>query len=113
MVKDFYNSGFNESSADDKPEMSQEELRFLCKLERTVVLRDGHYKMELPLKDRKEPVLNSKLQAEKRTFWWKESTTLQGLVQRLQVFHGRHYWQGLHPQGSSKSPGVQHGHPSS
>ena len=26
MVKDFYDSGFTESSTDDKPEMSQEEL---------------------------------------------------------------------------------------
>lgn len=41
MVKDFYNSGFSESSADDKPEMSQE-LCVLCELEHTVVLRDGH-----------------------------------------------------------------------
>ena len=40
MVKDFYDSGFSESSADDKPEMSQEEFRFFpragayCNLER-------------------------------------------------------------------------------
>ena len=27
MVKDFYDSGFSKSSADNKPEMSQEELR--------------------------------------------------------------------------------------
>ena len=26
MVKDFYDSGFSESSADDKPEMSQEQF---------------------------------------------------------------------------------------
>ena len=45
MVKDFYDSGFSESIADDKPEMSQEELHFLRELERTVVLRDGHYEM--------------------------------------------------------------------
>ena len=40
MVKDFYDSGFSESSADEKPEMSQEELRFLRQLEHTVVLRE-------------------------------------------------------------------------
>ena len=61
MVKDFYDSGFSESSADDKPEMSQEELRFLRELECTVVLRDDHYEMALPLKDRKAPVPNNKL----------------------------------------------------
>lgn len=41
MVKDFYDSGNNESSADDRPEMSQEELRFLPELESTVVLKDS------------------------------------------------------------------------
>ena len=45
MVKDFYDSGFSESTADDKPEMSQEELRFSRELESTVVLKDGHYEM--------------------------------------------------------------------
>ena len=71
MVKDFYDSGFTESSADDKPEMSQEELRFLRELERTVVLRDGHYEMALPLKDREAPVPNNKPQVEERTYWFK------------------------------------------
>ena len=42
IVKDFYDSGFNESSAEDRPEMSQEELRFLRELQSTVVLKDGH-----------------------------------------------------------------------
>ena len=38
MVRDFYDSSFSESSADDKPEMSQEELCFLSELESTVAL---------------------------------------------------------------------------
>ena len=38
-MKDFYDSGFNENSADDRPDMSQEELRFLRELESTVVLK--------------------------------------------------------------------------
>ena len=71
MVKDFYDSGFTESSTDDKPEMSQEELRFLRELERTVVSRDGHYEMALPLKDREAPVPNNKLQVEERAYWLK------------------------------------------
>ena len=70
-VKDFYDSDFSESSADDKPEMSQEELRFLRELERTVVLRDGHYEMALPLKDREAPVPNNKPQVEQRALWLK------------------------------------------
>ena len=72
MVKDFYDSGFSESSGDDKPEMSQEELRFLRELERTVVLRDGHYEMALPLKDREAPVPNNKPQVEQCAYWLKK-----------------------------------------
>ena len=75
MVKDFYDSGFTESSADDKPEMSQEELRFLRELERTVVLRDGHYEMTLPLKDREAPVPNNNPQVEQRAYWLKRKLT--------------------------------------
>ena len=71
MVKDYYDSGFSESSADDKPEMSQEELHFLRELERTVVLRDGHYEMALPLKDREALVLNNKPQVE-CAYWLKK-----------------------------------------
>ena len=71
MVKDFYDSGFSESSADDKPEMSQEELRFVHELERTVVLRDGHYEMALTLKDREAPVPNNRPQVEQRAYWLK------------------------------------------
>lgn len=54
MVKDFYDSGYDESSADDRPEMSQEELRFLHELESTVVLKDN------------------RLQAEQRVHWLKK-----------------------------------------
>ena len=71
MVKDFYNSGFSESKADEKPEMSQEELRFLRELESTVILREGHYEMALPLRDREVPVPNNRPQAEQRALWLK------------------------------------------
>ena len=69
-MKDFYGSGFSESSADDKPEMSQEELHFLRELERTVVLREGHYEMAWPLEDQKAPVPNNK-QVEQHAYWLK------------------------------------------
>ena len=71
MVKDFYNSGFSESKADEKPEMSQEELRFLRELESTVILREGHYEMVLPLRDREVPAPNNRPQAEQRALWLK------------------------------------------
>lgn len=60
MVKDFYGSGFSESSASDKPERSQEEFCFLHELDRTVLLRDGDYEMVLPMRDCKAPVPNKK-----------------------------------------------------
>ena len=71
MVKDFCDSKFSESSADDKPEMSQEELRFLRELESTVALKDGHYEMALPLKDCEAPGPNNRPQAEQHALWLK------------------------------------------
>jgi len=41
-------------------------------LERTVVLRDGHYEMALPLKDRGAPVPNNIPQVEQRACWLKK-----------------------------------------
>ena len=51
--------------------MSQEELRFLRELESTVVLKDGHYEMALPLKDCEAPVPNNRPQAEQHALWLK------------------------------------------
>ena len=69
MVKNFYDSGFGESSADEKPEMSQEEIRFLNVLDSTIALRSGHYEMALPLRDQEAPVPNNRVQAERRAHW--------------------------------------------
>ena len=71
MVKDYYNGNFPESSADDKPEMSQEELRFLKVLNSTAVLKEGHYEMALPFRDREVAVPNNRVQAEQRALWLK------------------------------------------
>lgn len=68
-MKNFYDSGFGESSADEKPEMSQEEIRFLNVLDSTIALRSGHYEMALPLRDREAPVPNNRVQAERRAHW--------------------------------------------
>ena len=65
MVKNFYDSGFGKSSADEKPEVSQEEIRFLNVLDSTIALRSGHYEMALPLKDREAPMPNNRVQAER------------------------------------------------
>lgn len=51
MVKDYYNGDFPEFSADDKPEMSQEELRFLKVRNIVAVLKECHYEMTLPFTD--------------------------------------------------------------
>ena len=69
MVKNFYDSSFGESSADEKPEMSQEEIRFLNILDSTIALRSGHYEMALPLRHQEAPVPNNRVQAEWRTHW--------------------------------------------
>ena len=71
MVTDYYNGDFPESSADDKPEMSQVELRFLNVLNSTAVLK-GHYEMALPFRDREVTVPNNWVQAERRALWLKQ-----------------------------------------
>ena len=71
MVKDYHNSDFPESSGYDKPEMSQEELRFLQVLNSLAVLKEGHYEMALPFRDREVAVPNNWVQAEQRALWLK------------------------------------------
>lgn len=64
MVKDYYNGDFPKFSADDKPEMSQEELRFLKVRNSVAVLKECHYEMTLPFRDRGVVVPNNRVQAE-------------------------------------------------
>lgn len=71
MVKDYYYGDFPESSADDKPEMSQEELHFLKVLDSTVVLKEGHYKTALPFRDCEVTMPNNRVQAERQALWLK------------------------------------------
>lgn len=71
MVKDYYYDDFPESSADDKPEMSQEELHFLKVLDSTEVLKEGRNKMALPLRDCEVTVPNNWVQAERQVLWLK------------------------------------------
>ena len=72
MVEDFYNCDFTESIVDDKTEMSQDELRFMQNAEEIVKLKDGHYQISLPFKDREASVPNNKSQALQRTNWLKK-----------------------------------------
>ena len=81
MVKDF-----NENSADDRPDMFQEELRFLRELESTVVLKDGHHEIALPLNNRNAPVPNNRPQAEQRAHWLKKLQRNKNLYEDYKSF---------------------------
>ena len=72
MVEDFYNGDFTESMVDEKAEMSQDELQFMQNAEETVKLKDGHYQISLPFKDREASVPNNKSQALQRANWLKK-----------------------------------------
>ena len=52
MVKDYYNLDFNESIADNRTGLSQDERRLMASLEESMLLKDGHYEIPLPFKDR-------------------------------------------------------------
>ena len=69
MVEDFYNLGFNESVADNRTELSQDERRFMASVEGSTLLKDGHYEIPLPFKDRQYSVPNNRIQAEQRASW--------------------------------------------
>ena len=73
MVEDFYNRDFTESIVDDKTEMSQDELQFMQNAEETVKLKDGHYQISLPFKDREASVPNNKSQALQRANWLRKN----------------------------------------
>ena len=66
MVEEFYNREYSESIADDKKEMSQEEMRFMQNAKETVRLENGNYQISLPLKDRDILVPNNKTQVLQR-----------------------------------------------
>ncbi|XP_074624387.1 uncharacterized protein LOC141882335 [Acropora palmata] len=72
MVEDFYNLDFNESVADNRTEFSQDEGRFMASVEGSTLLKDGHYEIPLPFKDRQFSVPNNRIQAEQRASWLKK-----------------------------------------
>ena len=72
MVEEFYNRDFTGSIVDDRTEMSQEERRFMKNAEETVELKDGHYQISLPFKDRVARVPNNNSQALRRASWLKK-----------------------------------------
>lgn len=61
--REFDNREYSESTADDKREMSQEEMTFTQNAKETVRLEKGHYQISLPFKDRDILVSNNKTQA--------------------------------------------------
>ena len=65
LVK-MYNHDFNERTADDKPEKSVEDQRFLEIATSTIEHNNGHYEIGLPLKDRNMKMPNNRARAEER-----------------------------------------------
>ena len=65
--KEFYNREYSESTANDKTEMSQEEMTFMQNAKETVRLEKGHYQISLPFNHRDILVSNNKTQALQRT----------------------------------------------
>ena len=45
MVENYYNLDFNESIADSRTELSQDERRFMASVEESTLLKDGHYEI--------------------------------------------------------------------
>ena len=72
MVENYYNLDFNESIADNSTELSQDERRFMGSMEESTLLKDGHYEIPLPFKDRQYPVPNNRTQAEQWASWLKK-----------------------------------------
>ena len=64
MVEDYYNLDFNESIVDNRAGLPQDERCFLARVEESTLLKDGHYEILLPFKDRQYPVPNNHIQAE-------------------------------------------------
>ncbi|XP_068759701.1 uncharacterized protein [Montipora capricornis] len=79
-VEEFYNHEYSESIADDKTEMSQEEMRFRQNAKETVRLENGNYQISLPFKDHDILVPNNKTQV------LQPATSLKKRLQRDQRF---------------------------
>ena len=62
MGEDYYNLDFNESIADKRTELSPDERRFIASVEESTLLKDRHYEIPLPFKDRQYPVPNNRIQ---------------------------------------------------
>ena len=72
MVENYCNLDFNESIADIRTDLSQDERRFMTSVEESTLLKDGHFEIPLPFKDRQFQVPNNRTQAEQRASWLKK-----------------------------------------
>ena len=61
-----FNYDFSERMVDDVQEYSQEDRQFIDSVSRSIELKDGHYSIGLPFKDRNVQMPNNKGQAEQR-----------------------------------------------
>lgn len=70
-----YNQDFSERLFNDKEKMSVEEKRFMEIMESSVQLKDGHYMMKLPFKDRHVHMPNNYSVAKQRVNSLKKKTS--------------------------------------
>lgn len=71
MVEAFYNRDLVDLFFDDTTEMSQDERRFMRKVEK-IKFKDGHYEIPLPFKSGVTSIPDKKSQALARNDWMKE-----------------------------------------
>lgn len=67
LTRQHYNHDFPEKSCDEKMEMSQEDLQFMKKVTNSVFNINGHYYINLPVKNDAVALPNNKSLAEQRT----------------------------------------------
>lgn len=61
-----YNHDFNEKSSDEQVEMSREDIKFMSIMSSSVVMKDGHYSLDLPLREEHLTLPNNRGIAEQR-----------------------------------------------
>ena len=80
QLVNLYNQEFTERVIEDIPQRSRDDQQFMDIVEESIQLKDGHYEMPLPLRNRNETFPNNKVMAESRM------AHLQRKFQRNPVF---------------------------
>jgi hypothetical protein len=66
QLVNLYNQDFTERLVEDTPQRSRDDQRFINIVEKSIQLKDGHYEMSLPLRNRNETFPNNQVMAESR-----------------------------------------------